>query len=506
MANKLMVVLMIALPAAGYPSAASAGEKSGTPTHYESAWESLEQYSAPAWFEDAKFGIFIHWGVYSVPAYGSEWYPRDMYIDYPPEREQERPERYRSYEHHRETYGPHKEFGYKDFVPMFKAEKWDPRAWVKLFRKAGAKYVVPVGEHHDGFALYDSSHTRWDSVDMGPHRDIVGELSEAARKRGMHFGVSTHYAHNWKYFTYNEAFDTVDPAYAGLYNKDHDPKDPPSQEHIEHWYARTVEIVDKYRPEILWFDFGFLAPEYDRYRKEIAAYYYNKGIEWGKGVVLQYKKEGYPPGIAVLDIERGKLNEVRDMVWQTDTAVSKKSWGYIKDDEFKSVDRLVDDLADIVSKNGCLLLNVGPRPDGTIPQEAVDILLGIGKWLDLNGEAIYGTRPWHTFGEGPTKSGGHLQEKRDTPYTAEDIRFTTKGKNLYAICLDWPGEEVIIRSLSSGSPLDAEKIKRIRMLGARKKLTWSQSEEGLTIQLPKERPCDNAYVIKIALKQILEPA
>jgi len=464
-------------------------ENISTPIRYLPTWESLKQYEVPEWFEDAKFGIFIHWGVYAVPAAGNEWYPRNMYR-----------KEHGLFKYHKRKWGDQSEFGYKDFVPMFKAEKWDPDAWAELFKKAGARYVVPVAEHHDGFAMYDSSHTRWNSVEMGPKRDIIGELGEAVRRRGMKFGVSTHYAHNWRYYPHSDEFDTNDPEYFDLYNTPHDPEEPASEEFLEHWYARVVDIVDKYQPDILWFDFGFNEPEFEPYRRRIAAYYYNKGIEWNKGVVLQYKHEAFPDGTAVLDIERGKLDRIRELVWQTDTSVSKKSWGYVEKDWFKSVDSLVDDLVDIVSKNGCLLLNVGPRADGTIPDEACEILLGIGKWLEVNGEAIYGTRPWHTYGEGPTRTvTGGLTELRNKPFTARDIRFTTKGNVLYAICLAWPGEELTVKSLSSEASPSAVEIADVSMLGVKGKLRWSRDKDGLKIRLPAGKPCEHAYVFKVAL-------
>jgi len=462
---------------------------------YEATWESLAQYEAPQWYKDAKFGVFIHWGVYAVPAYGNEWYPRNMYRKGKD-----------VYEHHRKVWGDQGEFGYKDFVPMFKAEKWDPEQWASLFHDSGVRFVVPVAEHHDGFAMYDSSHTRWDSVEMGPHRDIVSELGEAVCARGMKLGASSHYAHNWRYYPHSEEFDTDNPRYRDLYNTRHDPESPADREFLEHWYARVKEIVDKYEPSVLWFDFGFNRPEFEPYRRKIGAYYYNKGIEWGKGVVLQYKNDAFADGTAVLDLERGKLGETRFMVWQTDTSISRRSWGYIENDDFKSTDSLVDDLVDIVSKNGILLLNVGPKADGTIPDEAREIFLGIGRWLTLNGEAIYGTRPWHTYGEGPTEdASGHMAERKSkgAVFGAGDIRFTTKPRVLYVICLDWPGRELTIRSLSKRVFLCRGGIDEVRLLGHGSALTWSRDDNGLTVSLPARKPCYYAYVIKVRLKSEL---
>ena len=481
------------LAAFSLPTAAQAGNAS--PIRYEPTWESLKQYEAPEWFKNDKFGIFIHWGVYAVPAYGSEWYPRNMY-----RKESD------VYEHHKKVWGDQGKFGYKDFIPMFKAEKWNPEEWAELFKNSGARFVVPVAEHHDGFAMYDSSLTKWNSVKMGPKRDVLGELAKEIRKQGMKLGASTHYAFNWKYYIHSDEFDTNEPAYAELYGKTHEQEAPATKEFMEHWYARTVEIINKYQPDILWFDFGFDRASFEPYRPKIGAYYYNKGLEWGKGVVLQYKKVAFPAGTAVLDLERGKLDKTRFMVWQTDTSISRKSWGYIEGDDFKSVDSLIDDLVDIVSKNGVLLLNVGPKADGTIPDEAKEIFLGIGEWLETNGEAIYDTRPWHTYGEGPTQDfTGHMAEKKAkakgkiTRFTDKDIRFTTKANVLYAISLSWPGKEMNIKSLSKRTYLSAGEIKDVVLLGTEDKLKWSQDDAGLTIEIPFEKKGDYAHVFKIVL-------
>ncbi|MHC4119004.1 MAG: alpha-L-fucosidase [Planctomycetota bacterium] len=493
--KRLMLVIIGTFALMACASCATADPQT---KRFEPTWDSLGQYSTPQWNMDDKFGIFIHWGVYAVPAAGSEWYPRNMYNKESP-----------LFEHHKKTWGDQSQFGYKDFVPKFRAEKWDPEAWAELFKLSGARYVVPVAEHHDGFAMYDSSHTRWNSVEMGPKRDICGELARAVRKRGMKFGVSTHYAWNWRYYFKDKSFDNVNPDHADLYGVNHDAKAEASPEFIAHWYARTRELIDKYEPDLLWFDFGFCYPEFEQGRKEIAAYYYNKGIEWDKGVVLNYKRwtkpaEGvtevaFPAGTGTLDLEREKSPHIREFFWQTDTSISRKSWGYIDNDEFKSPDRLVDDLVDIVSKNGCLLLNIGPRADGTIPNGAKEILLEIGRWLRTNGQAIYGTRPWKISGEGPTGTAeGHLSEGKNKPYTAEDIRFTQDGKHLYAIVLDRPrGNEAVITSLRTAEDVGAKGIKSVSLLGYRTPLAWSIGDRGMVVQLPEEKVGQYAHVLKI---------
>ena len=464
-----------------------------TPIAYKPTWESLKQHPTPEWFEDAKFGIYFHWGVYSVPAFGNEWYPRRMYID-------EENQRGNYFTYHKKNFGDHKEFGYKDFVPMFKAEKFDADEWAELFKKAGARFAGPVAEHHDGFAMWDSDLTEWDAADMGPNRDIVGEIARAVRKHGMKLVTSFHHAYNWKYYepSYAGDYDTKDPKCSGLYPSPHEPGAPESEEFLKDWEAKVREVIDKYQPDYLWFDFGWREPTFEGYKKSLLAYYYNKAEEWDKGVVVTYKHDHLPAGVGVLDLERGRLDTLSKDKWITDTSVDRRSWCYIKNPDYKSVNTLVDNLVDRVSKNGNLLLNIGPRPDGTIPEEQKELLLGIGKWLDVNGEAIYGTRPWAVYGEGPTKmQGGAFGERGEVVYTASDIRFTVKGNALYAICLDWPGEQVTIESLSR---LEEANINSIKLLGIDKELEWSLAKEGLTIKIPDEKPCENAYTFKITLE------
>ncbi len=455
------------------------------------SWDSLQKYEIPAWYQDAKFGIFIHYGLYAVPAFGNEWYPRQMYMEGTPE-----------FKHHVATYGPQIKFGYKDFIPMFKAEKFDAGAWAELFRKSGAKYVVPVAEHHDGFPMYDCSFTEWSAAKMGPHRDFVGELEKAVRRQGLHFGVSSHRIEHWFFMEGGRRFpsDVQDPRYESFYGpaqpqKTADGKEnQPSVRHMDDWLARTEELVDKYRPEVLWFDWWIEQPAMEPYRQRFAAFYYNRAAEWKQpGFVINYKNKAFPEHAAVLDIERGKLDQTRPLFWQTDTSISVKSWGYIENDEFRTPGSLIGDLIDIVSKNGCLLLNIGPRADGTIPEQARSILLAMGEWLSVNGEAIYGTRPWKTFGEGPTQVvGGSFKDTASKPFTGEDIRFTTKGGNLYAIALAWPtGGKLIVKSLAD------HPVKSVELLGVRGKLKWSRTPAGLEIQLPGEKPSPYAYAFRI---------
>jgi len=457
---------------------------------YEANWESLKRYEIPEWYKDAKFGIFIHWGVYSVPAFGSEWYPRQMYLQGSPE-----------FKHHVKTYGPQKKFGYQDFVPLFKAEKFNPDHWAELFRKAGAKYVVPVAEHHDGFAMYDCSLSDWCAAKMGPKRDIIGELADAVRRQGLVFGLSSHRAEHWWFMNGGMQFDSDvrDPKNASFYGPAKPDTVPPDTSYLEDWYARTVELVDKYKPQLVWFDWWIEQPVFSPYLQKFAAHYYNRGLDWNKGVAINFKNRTFPDNTAVLDIERGQLSGIRDPLWQTDTAVSKNSWGYVVGQDYKTPDSIVDDLVDIVSKNGVLLLNIGPRPDGTIPEPEEKILLDIGQWLAVNGEAIHGTRPWTKFGEGSTRVvEGSFNDTKRQAFGAEDIRFTTKGKILYAIVLDWPKDhKVMVRSLALSPESGIKKIKKVELLGSTGVLNWARGAEGLAVQLPVQKPCEFAYVLKI---------
>lgn len=470
-------------------------------------WNSLGAYRVPEWFRDAKFGIFIHWGVFSVPAFGNEWYSRNMYVQGTP-----------AFQHEIATYGPQSKFGYKDFIPMFQAQRFNAGAWVDLFAQAGARYVVPVAEHCDGFAMYDSGITGWDAARMGPKRDVVGELASATRRRGLHFGVSSHRAEHWWWYDGGMKFDSDvrDPRYAGLYGPaepmalpgDNDAKEPdpshlerwlpPDKAFLDDWLARSSELVDKYHPDFFYFDWWIGQPAFRPYLKRFAAYYYDGAARRRQGVVMTYKLEAMPANTAVLDVERGKLDNTRLLPWETDTSVSIHSWGYVKNDEYRSAQSLIDELVDVVSKNGNLLLNVGPESDGTIPEPAKKVLLGIGDWLRVNGEAIYGSRPWFVYGEGPTMVSTSAKNSDRQQFTAEDIRFTTHNGALYAIALGWPaGGSLRVHSLWRGTPYLNESVCSVHLLGSAGALAFTQKEDGLSIELPKTRPDEAAYVFRI---------
>ncbi len=470
---------------------------------YEANWESIKKhYKDPEWFNQKKFGIFIHWGAYAVPAYASEWYPRNMYMDsavFSAQLKHQKNGPHMAHTHHVKTYGNPKDFGYKDFIPMFKAEKFQPEEWISLFKKAGAKYVVPVADHHDGFAMYKSNTTRWNSFDMGPKRDVLGELMKEGRKQGLIMGASSHFAFNWSFYNKKDHFDTTDPEYADLYSsKGKDLREPVSEAFKKRWWLRTKDLIDNYQPDILWFDFMLDTPEFREYRPKLAAYYYNKGLEWGKEVVLQDKnfyEQAFPEGTVIYDLERGKLPDIRKLPWQTDTSIGKNSWSHVTNWKSKTANSLVDDLIDIVSKNGNLLLNVGPKADGTIPEDQAEILLQIGAWLDVNGEAIYDTKYWRTFGEGPTEVGaGHHSEGGNKAFTGQDMRFTQKDGNIYAILMEWPEKN----NVTISSIKESDNIKNVTMLGSNEKLTWKQTDKGLTVQMPKVKKGDFAFTLKLS--------
>ena len=465
-------------------------------------WPSLSHYVVPKWYEDAKFGIFIHWGVYSVPAFGNEWYPRLMYLRGTPE-----------FEHHRKTYGLQSRFGYKDFIPRFRAEKFDPAAWATLFRRAGARFIMPVAEHHDGFAMYDTSLSRWSAANMGPKRDIVGELAEAVRKENLIFALSSHRAEHWWYYGGGREFDSdvrrarhadfygpARPMIDDPEHRDHRKSLPvPDAAFLGDWLKRNCEIVDKYRPEIVWFDWWIQHCAFDPYLRRFAAYYYNRAAQWGRSVAINYKNDAFAQGAAVFDIERGQLKGIRRPFWQTDTAVAKNSWGYVKNRSYKTATSLIHDLIDIVSKNGALLLNIGPRADGTVPEPEQELLNEIGDWLVQNGEAIYETRPWKIHGEGPTEIvEGTFNDGKRAAFTAEDVRFTQKGKIIYILVLGWPESgNLFIRTFAQNDESVGVKIRRIELTGHPIPLTWKQNRSGLSIKLPRIKSGRHAWVLKV---------
>ena len=462
---------------------------------YTDRWESLAKHPAPEWFRDAKLGIFIHWGIYSVPAFANEWYSRNMYQQGTPE-----------FEHHVKTWGPQKEFGYKDFIPLFRAEKFDPEKWISLFREAGAKYVVPVAEHHDGFQMYRSELSRWNAAEMGPKRDVLGELSAEAKKQGLVNGASTHRIEHWWFMGGGRHFesDITDQEKRGDFYwpavaeqpENHDDlfSEPvPSEEFLNDWMIRTVELIDRYEPKELYFDWWIQIAAAKPYLRKIAAYYYNRAAQWGRDVMIAYKHDAFAFGTAVVDIERGQFDSVQPFPWQTDTAIAKNSWCYTEGNDFKKPWSILCDLVDVVAKNGTMLLNVGPKADGTISEEDTRVLKEIGAWMKINGEAIYGSRPWRYAQEGPTRQEkGQFTDGKDKIYTSEDFRFTEKDGKIYAACMRYPEDgKILIRSLgrkehTADSPFYGI-IDDVDVLGFGEKPVWKQTGEGLEIQTREVR-------------------
>lgn len=455
---------------------------------YSDTWESLCAYQVPSWYKAAKFGIFIHWGLFSVPAYANEWYTRNMYM-----------QGTREFEHHVKTYGPHKDFGLKDFIPMFKGEHFDPDAWTALFKEAGAQYVVPVAEHHDGLQMYRSSISHWNAAEMGPQRDVLGELKKSFEESGLTFGASSHRIEHWWFLGHGKEFesDIHEPLKRGdfYWPSMKEPEDQfdifsqpaPSEEYMQDWLARTCEIVDRFHPHVLYFDWWIQHSALRPYLKKAAAYYYNCMAEQGESGVINYKHDAFLFGTAVPDVERGQFADVKPYTWQTDTSIGFDSWGYTTDNRYKKAQDILCDLVDIVSKNGNMLLNIGPKSDGTITMEEQDVLRSIGKWLKINGEAIYGSSTYKVCAEGPTKvEEGFFTDQKVKVFTPEDFRFTVQGGHIYAIALRGSDDgQYFVHTFAEKTPSGGEGftgiITKAEVLGEKTPAVWEQTKEGLKV-------------------------
>ena len=446
-------------------------------------WPSLQAYyQVPAWYAEAKFGLCMHWGLYSVPAYHNEWYEKHMYGSPA------------IAAWHVQHFGLQDSFGYKNFIPLFKAEKFDADAWAELFRQSGARFFMPACQHHDGFALWDSKVTPYNAMQMGPHRDIIGELAKAVRKRGLKFGFTNHQVENFQFINPPRDMlermkaaraDLFDPAWVNFYNVA-DRSDSACKAFLVNWFNRNVELINQYQPDMLWFDNGIDQRYLDPIKLQLAAYYYNTAKQWGKQVSLNTKKAAFAPSgtnIAtigsILDFEGRAPAGIRTGVWDVDTQIGS-TWGYTTDMRVAGAGAIVTRLIDIVSKNGTMMLNLSPKADGTIPQEQQETLLGVGRWLQVNGSAIYGTHNWIKAQEEGTDGNR--------------VYFTVKADTLYAIITGkWPAGAYTIHSL----PVTAGKATHVSLLGTKQAVNFSQDSNGLTVVLPTNAPCTIAYTLQI---------
>jgi len=473
---------------------------------YKSDWESLKKYEIPQWYKDAKFGIFIHWGPTTVPAFGgAEWYGFHMWNEGKVDAlGNPSVESSKAYQYHTEKFGKPEDFGYTKFIPLFKAENFNPKEWIDLFVEAGAKYVVPVGEHCDGFAMYDSNITKWKSTAMGPKKDIVGSLFKEAKLQGLKVGMSSHFAYGWHWWTYKDKYETTNPDLEDFYWKKHKRWEPASKQYVEYWYNRSMDMMTNYKPDLFWFDLGICEPEYNNRLKDFTKNYYNLAIKNNQEVVLNYKNiknRPIPDGAAVLDIESGKLDRIRKETWQTDMSLGGWRWGYTNDYQMRTPGSYINDLIDIVSKNGCLLLNVAPNKHGEIPLDQQNILKEIGAWLKVNGEGIYSSNTFDVFGQGPTNAKMVLHgNMKDKGYTKKDIRYTRKGNIIYAFILKpKSNKELNLYALGKEVRIINDKIEKITLLGYNTKINWKQIDTELVITIPEVKT-KNAICFKIELE------
>jgi alpha-L-fucosidase len=474
---------------------------------YEPTEASLARHDAvPEWLMDAKIGIYFHWGVYSVPAFDSEWYPRKMNL--PGDR---------VYEHHRQTYGDPSEFGYHHFVPMFKAEHFDPEEWADLFQKAGARFAGPVAEHHDGFSMWASKLTPWNVQEMGPKRDVLGEIFQSLEKRGLKTIATFHHARNLQRYDESEWENKSDNKFANShypYRKDgftgsDDPKlqylygnMPEEKWNEEIWLGKLKEVIDGYRPDIIYFDSWMDSVPLD-YRYRFSACYLNAALKWGKEVAIVRKQDDLPLIFSINDHEKSREPRALPQLWMTDDTISTGSWCYTANLKIKPLYKVVHALIDTVSKNGVMLLNISPKANGTIPAEQRELLLGLGDWLEKNGEAIYGTRPWIEAAEGPTaEPGGGFEDRKKflaLEYTAKDIRYTASrdGSTIYAILLGVPEAEnaIVLETFAKKNVA----VDRVTLL-AGEEVRWESTADGLKIEGVDSPEDALAVIFKISLK------
>lgn len=467
-------------------------------------WKDLRR-EAPEWFKDAKFGLFFHWGPYSVPAYKNEWYSRNMYM-----------KKNSINKWHVEKFGPISEFGYKDFYPMMKGEKFDPEEWAELVVRSGAKYAGPVTEHSDNFSMWDSKVNEINCVNYGPKRDVYGECVEAFRKRDIKILATFHHQWLWGWFMSSDPdADVYDPANEKYYWKSlpletnrYIPYRLPDDEFNQMWKDKVMEVMEKYNPDLVYFDSRSCIIN-EKYRKSMVSEVYNMS-----NASITYKQEDFPAEVGILDLECAQCKEIQERPWQTDDRLEDNvTWCMVQNPKYKSAKRIIHQLCDIVSKNGNLLLNVGPYADGSFHEDAKKALYEIGNWLSVCGDAIYGTRPFTIAQEGPTKiedvnydvsqidaqlanEEGDAGDLHMGTFTAEDFRFTRKGDAVYAIAFGWPKDnKFVIKSFATGKYFDG--IKKVSMLGTEGELEFTQNQDGLFVTVTQAPACEHAFAFKI---------
>jgi alpha-L-fucosidase len=474
------------------------------PGPYQPTDESFANYQYPEWFRDAKFGIWAHWGPQAVPRQG-DWYAKKMYQ-----------EGGGVYKYHLEHYGHPSVFGYKDIIPLWKAERWDPEKLMELYKRVGAKYFVSMGTHHDNFFLWDSKIHKWNSVNMGPMKDVVGIWQQAAKKQGLKFGVSEHLGASFTWFQTAHLsdkqgpkagvpYDGADPGYSDLY---HAPATPDDRGWLTNnlvfqieWFTSIKELIDNYHPDLLYSDSQM---PFEDVGRSLVAHYYNQDITANAGALnVVYTCKQSSRGKWVQDVERGSIDSLCPYPWQTDTSIG--DWYYRTGQKYMTGTQVIQMLVDIVSKNGNLLLNVVQTPEGDLEPDVISILEEIAGWTPANGEGIYGTRPWKVYGEGPSmkkQEKGTFGGVRDVrPYVSEDIRFTIKGEALYAFCMETPTGDIAITSLGASSKLTGSKVASVKMLGSESKIKWTQNNDALVIRKPAKLPAWHVLCFKIEFKK-----
>lgn len=466
---------------------------------------SFKQYQFPEWFRDAKLGFWAHWGPQAVPRQG-DWYAKRMYMENDP-----------AYKYHIEHYGHPSKFGYKDIITLWKAERWDPEKLMKLFKKAGAKYFVSMASHHDNFFLWNSKIHKWNAVNMGPKKDVVGLWQAAAKKEGLKFGVSEHLAASFNWFQTSHGadktgllaglpYDGANPDYWDLYHTPADSSDirnwlSNNPAWHKEWLNAVSELIDKYKPDLLYSDSKL---PFDEVGRSMLAHFYNQSVKDNTRVNVVYTCKEISMGKWAQDVERGVLEDISLYPWQTDTSIG--DWFYRTGQKYKSADEVVQLLMDVVSKNGNLLINVVQTPEGDLEQDVLDIMDGISKWIAANGEGVYATRPWKVYGEGPStlkenQKIGRFGGLSDTHgYQSTDIRYTTKGNDLFAFVMVTPGEDIKLTSLGKNAKLVDQEIITVSMLGSQEKLNWKQEAYALIISKPINLPAWKVHGFKIEFK------